>query len=143
MARPARKEKPSRTMVQVRLTPAELAELDELRHRYGLDRSEFIRRRVLGRKIITPPGVVELSAKLGWIGNNLNQMTRLWKIAKRSGYLWITEARATKLEQHLDRVLDAVQRAQVRLWDDQEEEDDPTEIDKEGWTAEEGADADR
>lgn len=143
MARPTRKERPSRVMVQVRLTVAELAELDQLRRGVGLTRSDFIRRRALGRKIITPPGVIDLSAELGRIGNNLNQMTRLWQIAKRSGHLRITEARATKLEQHLDRVLDAVQRAQVRLWDDQEEEDDQTEVDEEEWTAEEGADADR
>ena len=142
MARPTRKETPSRVMLQIRLTPRELAELDELRRGLGLSRSEFIRRRALGRKIITPPGVVGLSAELGRIGNNLNQLTRLWQIAKRAGQLRITEARATKLEQHLDRVLDAVQRAQNQLWADQAE-GDQAEADEQEWIDKEAADAGR
>ena len=138
MARPSRKEKPSRIKVQVRFTPAELAELDELCHGHGLYRSEFIRRRALGGRITTPPGMVELSAELGRIGNLLNHMTRLWHIAKNAGQLRITEARADKLEQQLDEVWDAVQRVQMRLWSDQHDEDDPAPGE-----AAEVADADR
>ena len=145
MARPTRKETPSRIMVQVRFTPMELAELDELRRGHGLQRSEFIRRRTLGRQIVTPPGVVGLSAELGRIGNNLNQLTRLWQIAKRAGHLRIAAARADKLEQHLDRVLDAVQRAQVQLWDDRPDDAAATSdaAAEDGAAAEEADDADR
>ena len=70
---------------RIRLTPAEKAQLDERAEAAGLDVAAYVRDRTLGtpgprivrRMTADLAELARLRGALGYVGNNLNQLTRL------------------------------------------------------------------
>lgn len=80
MARPLKDKLEARTahLPPVRLTEAELVNLTELAHEFGLSLSELVRQRVLAGRITPRPRAVDaaLLSELNRCGVNLNQIAK-------------------------------------------------------------------
>lgn len=93
----------------IRFSDAELLEIDENANLAGMTRSEYIRRRVLGRPVKAKPGVMDAQAinQLRAIGNNLNQAVRKLNISGRDDLL--TEA-VEMVREALVKLLDRMEQ---------------------------------
>lgn len=106
MARPPRKEQPSRQIVYVRMSPDEIRQLDQ-RKPQGMSRSEYLRRRGLNRR--TEPqriGEAQIVSGLGNIGNNLNQLARALNALRREGRASVGDTEIEELQEQLARLSD-------------------------------------
>lgn len=108
MAKTGRKSRvqaqPTRS-VNVRFTADELDGLDQNALFAGLTRSDFVRRCVLGKRVVPKPGVLDLEAihELKRLGNNLNQaVKRLHETHQDSPQL---ERVAAQVEEAIRKVL--------------------------------------
>lgn len=89
MARPKKKDRERREKtIRARVTDAEKNYCIEQADLAGLDETEYVRRRVLGHKIILPPSKADavLLMELNRIGVNLNQLTKQANAGKDMPY---------------------------------------------------------
>jgi hypothetical protein len=110
-----RSEKRQRTeQFRVRLTPEERAQFDAASRAAGMDLAAFIRFCVIGKKgprtrsVRASPNLVawaEWRSQLGYIGNNLNQLTRLANMGDMD--------RPAQLDRVLAQVSEMIEEARV------------------------------
>ena len=92
MSRPQKADGEKRTSkIEVRLTPAEKSQLKELAQLNGARPSDFIRETVLSAKrlrhVATPDraALIRLTAELGKVGSNLNQIAHVLNLNALNG----------------------------------------------------------